>query len=223
MNRLLDKILDGLSAILSGRAKVNSRIASFLDKSNNGILVLSILFLIPFLIASIFIHGSLENWLWSLIPIILYGFIILFFALKLRLEEKSVPAKSGSKNERTGFNLDLNHLVLKKLFAYLIKYEYIDEELTTYDEFYNVMTLDFRAHDDVVHFKMNLAELKYLLEKIKKLKKGVTLTSFEKSNKIYNKDKLITQKGLTSAYSDNIPDKEFRDHVDYFFKFLTDI
>ena len=139
------------------------------------------------------------------------------------MEEKSVLAKTRSKNERTGFNLDLNDLVLKKLFAYLIKYEYIDEELTTYDEFYNVMTLDFRAHDDVVHFKMNLAELKYLLEKIKKLKKGVTLTSFERSNKIYNKDKLITQKGLTSAYSDNIPDKEFRDHVDDFFKFLTDI
>ena len=193
MNRFLDKILDGLSVVLSGREKVNSRIASFLDKSNNGILVLSILFLIPFLIFSIFVFNSLDDWLWSLIPILVYGIILFFFALKLRMEKRSDLAKSRSKNELTGFNLDLNDLVLKKLFAYLIKYEYVDEELTTYDEFYNVMTLDFKEHDDVVHFKMNLAELKYLLEKIKKLKGGIMLTSFEKSNKIYNRGKLITQ------------------------------
>lgn len=223
MNKFLDKILDGLSTVLSGRERVNSSIASFLDKGNNGILVLLILFLIPFLIVSIFLYGSLENWFWALIPIVLYGGIILFFALKLRMEKRSDLAKSRYKDELTGFNLDLNNLLFKKLFAYLMKYEYVDEELTSYDEFYNVMTLDFRGHDDVVHFKMNLAELKYLLEKIKKHKKGLTLTSFEKSNKIYNKGKLVTQKGMTSAYSDAIPDKEFRDHLDDFFKFLTDI
>lgn len=223
MNRLLDKILDGLSAVLSGREKVNSRIASFLDKGNNGILILSILFLIPFLIVSIFLFISLGDWLWFLFPILLYVVILFFFALKLRMEKRSDLARSRSRNQFTGFNLDLNNLVFRKLFAYLIKYEYIDEELTSYDEFYNVMTLDFDEHQDIVHFNMNLAELKYLLEKIKKLKKGVTLTSFEKSNKIYNKGKLITQKGLTSAYSDNVPDKEFRDHLDDFFKFLTDI
>ncbi len=132
-------------------------------------------------------------------------------------------ARSRYKTELTGFNRDLNNVVFKKLFAYMVKYEYIDEELTTYYDFYNVMTLDFEEHEDVVHFKMNLAELKYFLEKIKKLKKGFTLTSFENSNKIYNKGKLITQKRLTSAYSDNVPDKEFRDHLDDFFKFLTDI
>ncbi len=223
MNRFFDKILDGLSAVLSGREKVNSGIASFLDKGVNGILVLSILFLIPFLIVSFFLYGSLENGFWSLVPIIIYGGIILFFALKLRMEEKAGLAKFRSKNELTGFHLDLNDLVFRKLFAYLIRYEYVDEELTTYGEFYKVMTLDFSRHDDVVHFKMNLAELKYLLEKIKKFKKGITLTSFEKSNKIYNKGKPVTQRGMTSAYSDAMPDKEFRDHLDDFFKSLTDI
>jgi len=223
MNKFLDKILDGLLAVLSGREKVNSSIALFLDKGSNGIIVLSILFLIPFLIVSIFVFNSFGDWLWFIIPIFLYGIIMIYFVLKLRMEKRLDLAKSRSKNELTGFNLDLNDLVFRKLFAYLIKYEYVDEELTTYDEFFNVMVLDFRGHDDVIHFNMNLAELKYLLEKIKKLKKGVTLTSFEKSNKIYNKGKLITQKGLTSAYSDNVPDKEFRDHLDDFFKFLTDI
>ncbi len=139
------------------------------------------------------------------------------------MEKRSDLAKSRSKNESTGFNLDMNDLVLRKHFDYLTKYEYVDEELTNYDEFYTIMTLDFRGHDEVVHFNMNLSELKYLLEKLKKLKKGITLTSFEKSNKIYNKGKLVTQKGLTSASSDNVPDKEFRDHLDEFFKFLTDI
>ncbi len=114
-------------------------------------------------------------------------------------------------------------VVFNKLFAYHIKYEYVDEELTSYDEFYNVLTSDFSGHYDVVHFKMNLVKLKYLLEKIKKLKIGITLTSFERSNKIYNRGRLINQRGLTSVYSDNLPDREFRDYLDKFFKFLTDI
>ncbi len=223
MNRILDKIVDALLAILSGRNKVNSAMGSFLNRGNNGILLLLVLFLVPFLIVSIFLYKSFENLLWAIMPVIGYGIIILFFAVKLKMEKRL-----GSKNTRTredlrGFNLDLNKVAFKKLFAYLQKYGYINEELTGYQEFYNVMTLNFDEHQDVVHFDMNLAELKYILEKIKKLKKGVTLTSFEKSNKIFNKDKLITQRGLTSAYSDNIPDKEFRDHVDNFFNFLTDI
>ncbi len=223
MGKILKKMFDALSAILMGRDKVNNSLATFLNRGNNGILILSILFFIPFLIVSIFLYKQASNWLWSLVPFLFYCGIILFFVLKLGMEKRLNLEKSNHKSEFTGFHLDLNDLVFRKLFAYLMKYEFIDEELTSYDEFFNVMTLDFGRHDDVIHFKMNLAELKYLLEKIKKLKKGLTLTSFEKSNKIYNKGKLVTQKSMTSAYSDSIPDKEFRDHLDNFFKFLTDI
>ncbi|RKN83458.1 hypothetical protein [Ulvibacterium marinum] len=223
MYRILDKIVDALLVILSGRNRVNSAMSSFLNRGHNGIFFLLVLLLVPFLIVSVFLYNGFDNLLWAIIPIILYGIIILFFSVKLRMEQRLGKKNTRTREEVKGFNLDLNHLVFKKLFAYLQKYGYVNEELTSYQEFYNVMTLNFDEHHDVVHFDMNLAELKYILEKIKRLKKGVTLTSFEKSNRIYNKGKLITQKGLTSAYSDNIPDKEYREHVDDFFEFLTDI
>jgi hypothetical protein len=223
MNRILDKIVDALLTIFSGRKKVNSAMSSFLNKGNNGILFLLVLFLVPFLIVSFFLFKNFDNLPLAIMPIVVYGIIILFFAIKLKMEKRLGSKKTKTREDLKGFNLDLNKVVFKKLFAYLQKYGYINEELTSYQEFYNVMTLNFDEHQDVVHFDMNLAELKYILEKIKKLKKGVTLTSFEKSNKIFNKGKLITQRGLTSAYSDNLPDKEFRDHVDDFFNFLTDI
>ncbi len=223
MDRFIDKIVDALTAFLVGREKVNSGMESFLNKGNNGILVLSVLLLIPFLIVSVFLYNNVENRLWSLIPITICLCIYFLFAIDLRMRKRSGLAKSRLKSEPSGFNLDLNTLVMKKLFGYLTKYEYVNEELTSYEDFYKVMAYNFDHDQSVVHFNMNLSELKYLLEKFKKLKKGLTLTTFERSNKIYNRDKPISQKALTSAYSDYRPDQEFREHVDDFFKFLTDI
>jgi len=223
MSKFLDKIADGLLGIVAKKGRVNSNLARFLNKGNNQIIILAVLFFIPFLIISIFLYDIFEIMFWAIVPFVLYVSIVLLFAIKLRIKKKLELKQISAKKPLKGFNLDLNSLIFKKLFAYLIRYGYLNEELTDYHEFFNVFTLDFHKHKDVVHFNMNLSELKYLLEKFKQLKKGLTLTSFERSSKIYNRGNLITQKGLTSAFSDNIPDKEFRYHIDDFFKFLTDI
>ncbi len=61
MERFIDKIVDALTAFLIGREKVNSGMESFLNKGNNGIVVLSVLLLIPFLIVSVFLYNNFDN------------------------------------------------------------------------------------------------------------------------------------------------------------------
>ncbi len=146
MDRFIDKIVGALTTFLPGKEKVDSGMESFLNKGNNGILVLSVLFFIPFLIVSVYLYNNFENRLWSLVPLTIYVCIYFLVAIAIRMRKRSGMSKSRVKSKPTGFNLDLNTLVMKKLFGYLTKYEYVNEELTSYEDFYKVMTYDF-DHD----------------------------------------------------------------------------
>ena len=58
MNKFLNKIVDAMSAILSGREEFNLSMASFLQNGNNGIIVLAVLLFIPFLIVSFYLYNT---------------------------------------------------------------------------------------------------------------------------------------------------------------------
>lgn len=77
-----------------------------------------------------------------------------------------------------GFNMDFNEHVLKKIYGSLTRYEYLDENQTTFSNFYEVMLLDFENHESVLHFNCTQPQLKYIRDKFKQLKKGVSLKSF---------------------------------------------
>ena len=185
--------------------------------------IFSILLLVPFLIFSFYLYHNVQNQIWAIIPIFVFIAVLLVIYIIDRLNFRLQNNRTYRKSELKGIHLDLNERVFKKIYFYLTKYEYIDEDRTSFQDFSNVLSKDFKENESVIHFNMNLGELKYILEYLKKLKPGLSLTTFEKSNKFFNKGKSITQKALTSAYSDYRPDREFRSHVDDFFKFLTDI
>lgn len=223
MNNIIDKIVNSLVSVLKRRNMVNHRIEAFLDRGKNKRNVLLVLLFIPFFLFSYFLYQNYQNLYLAPIPLLIYGLLILIASIFIKLKPHLQNERFNSKDELTGIHFDFNELVFKKIYNYLVKYEYLDENLTSYKDFSNVMRLDFKEHDSVLHFNMNQAELKHILDNLKKLKKGISLRTFEKSNMVYNKGKLVTQKSLTSAFSDNRPDKEFLDHVDDFFEFLTDI
>ncbi|PKA97861.1 hypothetical protein B0O79_1539 [Flavobacteriaceae bacterium MAR_2009_75] len=223
MDKILDRLVNLLYGLSGRKDNINNGMDAFLKKGNNDRIIAVCLFSIPFLIISVFIYNTSNNLFWTGIPFVVM--IVLLFALTLssRLNERLQNNSSTNNSKLTGIHLDFNQIVLTKIYNYLSRYDYLDIDRTSPDDFYNLMLLDFDKHSSRIYFTMNLAELKYLLDKIKGLKKGLSLTTFEKSKRIYNKNKLITQRSLTSAYSDSRPDREFEDHIDSFYDSLTDI
>lgn len=165
-------------------------------------------------------YGKL--WL-ALIPIGL--FVIFVFGVlisdsykdKLRFRNRSTSMKL------VGLNLDFNERILRKIYGSLTRYSFLDENLNRFEDFYNVLVLDFHEHESVLHFCCPPAQLKYILEKFKPYKKGVHLSTFERSGKIYNNGKLISAKKLYKRYSKNPPTQKIEKLIDSFFIFVRDI
>ena len=161
-------------------------------------------------------------WL-ALIPI---GFFIIFIFVVLVSNSYRDKLKQQSRSSRlklVGFNMDFNEHVLKKIYGSLTRYEYLDENRTSFSNFYEVMVLDFNDHESVLHFNCTQPQLKYILDKFKQLKKGISLKSFERSQKIYHKGNLISAETLSKKYNEFPPEHEFEHRIDLFFDFLGDI
>ena len=165
-------------------------------------------------------YGKL--WL-TLIPI---GFFIIFILVVLVSNSYRDKLKQHSRSSRlklVGFNMDFNELIFKRIYGSLTRYEYLDENRTSFSNFYEVMVLDFNDHESVLHFNCTQPQLKYILDKFKQLKKGISLKSFERSQKIFHKGNLISAETLSKKYNEFPPDIEFEKQIDSFFNFLGDI
>lgn len=122
-----------------------------------------------------------------------------------------------------GLHLDFNERILRKIYGSLTRYSFLDENLNRFEDFYDVLVLDFDEHESVLHFCCTPAQLKYILEKFKPYKKGVHLSTFERSGKIFNNGKPISAKKLYKRYSKNPPTQKFEKLIDSFFVFVRDI
>ena len=159
----------------------------------------------------------------TLIPI---GFFIIFILVVLVSNSYRDKLKQHSRSSRlklVGFNMDFNELIFKRIYGSLTRYEYLDENRTSFSNFYEVMVLDFNDHESVLHFNCTQPQLKYILDKFKQLKKGISLKSFERSQKIFHKGNLISAETLSKKYNEFPPDIEFEKQIDSFFNFLGDI
>lgn len=91
--------------------------------------------------------------------------------------------------------------------------------MTNFQDFYNVIVLDFQNHDSSLYFICTQPQLKYI-KKFKELKTGISYVSFERSEKVYHKGNLISAETLSKKYNEFPPDHEFEDRIDSFFDFL---
>lgn len=157
------------------------------------------------------------------VPLVLAAVALFIFDISETYKGKMKARNRVSRMRLVGLNLDFNQQILGRIYRQLTKYGYLDEDLTSFQDFYNVMVLDFDDHGSALHFNCTQPQLKYILDKFKQLKKGISLKAFERSQKIYHKGNLITAEILSKKYNEFPPDHEFEQLVDSFFDFLGDI
>ncbi len=194
-----------------------------MKRGKNALMVWAIVFggLFTFLSADLYQnYGKL--WL-ALIPITLFALFLFGMVILDSYRDKLKKRNRSTRMKLVGFNMDFNEHIFKKIYGSLTRYEYLDENQTTFSNFYEVMLLDFENHESVLHFNCTQPQLKYILDKFKHLKKGVSLKSFERSQKIYHKGNLISAETLSKKYNEFPPDIEFEKQIDSFFNFLGDI
>ncbi len=189
MGNLFDKLIDWVIVLANGKGSLSRKFSILLEGSRNRHIFLFILLAVPisFLAHSLYLaHKSL---LIALIPILVLVAFALILLASNKVKQRLKDARNSNQIKLVGFNYDFNESVLRRIFASLTKYEFLDENKTRFSDFYNVFVEDFEKHDSIVHFNCTQPQLKYILEKFKYLKRGFDLTTFERSGKFYNKGK----------------------------------
>lgn len=193
-----------------------------MKKRNNGFVLGMILFGLFFLYMAYDLYKEYGKlWLAS-IPIIAFAITVFGILISDAYKEKLRNRQRTASMKLVGFNMDFNAHILRRIYNALTRYEFLDENRNRFEDFYNVLVHDFDDHGSVLHFNCTQAELKYILEKFKNFKKGLHLSTFERSEKIYNKGELISAKNLSKGYNKNPLTKETEGLIDSFFYFLGD-
>ena len=219
MKKIIDKIADWLLSLNERKDTMNHDYATFMKRGKNGVIVGFIILGTFFAYFSFDLYMNYgKAWLAS-IPIVAFVIFVLAVLVTDSYKIKLRQRGQNPKMKLADFNMDFNEHILKRIYGSLTRYEYLDENRTTFEHFHDVMVLDFDEHESVIHFSCTQAELKYILEKFKPFKKGLYLSTFELSEKIYNKGELISAKSFYSNYSDNPPTLDFEKLIDSFFDF----
>gem|GEM_PF-1341185 len=201
---------------------VHDNIGTFMKKGDNGVLVGSIIFGSFFLYMSFDLYRQFGNLWLAVAPTCLFVIFVFGILITHSYKEKLRNQNTSPHIRLVGISMNFNERILRKIYTALTRHEFLDEELTSFADFYNVLVLDFDEHDSALHFCCTQPQLKYILDKFKQLKKGVHLTTFQRSQKIYHKGNLITSEVLSKKYNERPPHQEFEALVDSFFDFLAD-
>ncbi|CAN0587024.1 unnamed protein product [Ectocarpus sp. 12 AP-2014] len=220
MKKIIDHIANWLVALNEKKAKANEDYATFIKRGNNGFIIGMTLFGVFFLYMAHDLYKDYGNFWLASIPIL--AFVIVVFSILIADAYKAKLRKQykGTSMRLVGFNMDFNERILLKIYNALIRHEFLNEDLTNFADFYNVLVLDFDEHESELYFICTQPQLKYILEKFKYFKKGLRLKTFERSQKIYHKGNPIFAETLSKKYSERPPGKEFETLVDSFFDFL---
>jgi hypothetical protein len=223
LKRIIDNIANWLVTLTERKNKTEGDLNAYLRRGRNGIMVALVIILLIFLQISYSFYKDFGNIWLAGTPLVLFAGTLFFVLVGISYKDKLKRRNRSSRLKPVGFNLDFTERILKKIYLSLTRYEFLDEDLTSFEDFYNVLVFDFDEHSSELHFKCTQPQLKYILEKFKQFKKGIHLVSFERSQKVYHKGNLISAETLSKKYSEFPPDSEFESLVDSFFHFLGDI
>lgn len=222
MKKIIDKIAGWLISLNETKDTINHNYATFMKRGKNGVIFGLILFGTFFTYFSFELYRSYGIvWLAS-IPVVIFVIFVLVVLVIDSYKNKLRYQNRIPRLKLVGINMDFNERILKKIYGFLTKYEFLDEDLTSFTDFYNVLVLDFDEHESALYFTCTLSQLKYILEKFKQYKQGLLVKTFENSGKVYHKGNLISSRTLSKKYSDFPPGKEFEKLIDSFFDFLGD-
>lgn len=223
MKKIIDIITDRLIVFME---RLNRTIRSFNDFSNKRefrlIFMAIVLAFMGIQISRLVGLISDNEWVRA-VPLVLAAVALFIFDISETYKGKMKARNRVSRMRLVGLNLDFNQQILGRIYRQLTKYGYLDEDLTSFQDFYNVMVLDFDEHGSALHFNCTQPQLKYILEKFKQYKRGIRLKTFERSEKVYHKGNRISSEVLSKKYHESPPDQKFKQQIDSFFDFLGDI
>lgn len=106
---------------------------------------------------------------------------------------------SPSKKIKGNYQIGVKNEILEKIYKELDRYNLIDIDRTSKEDFIKVFKLDWKDHDSVIHFKISNVELNFFLKCFNEdLKEKIPLTFIEYAGNIKTKDRIFK---ATTYYS----------------------
>lgn len=223
VKKIIDHIADWLVTFNEKKSKVNEDYTTFMKRGKNNLMAVLVLFGIFFFYMAFDLYRDYGKLWLALVPIVLFTIIAFSVLVSEAYKDKLRKRYQFAPMRLVGFHMDFNVHILMRIYNSLTNYEFLDENRNEFEHFYNVLVYDFDDHESVLYYNCTQAELKYILEKFKPFKKGLHLSTFERSEKIYNKGELISAKKLSKSYNKNPLPPETEELIDSFFDFLGDI
>ena len=115
---------------------------------------------LSFMHLMVYSNSSLENTglLVQLITWLTFtlGFLACQFTWTKKFEDAFAPqVKRSTAKSSENFNLSISDLQLIHLYNELVRFELLNQDLTTVDDFKNVLLKDWKVHDSKLHLKMD--------------------------------------------------------------------
>lgn len=241
MKNLLYRFLDILLSIENGIIGKKRWLHRILE--NESAQLITILFYYAFVFAlTSFTLLSIDVSIYAnIVLIIVFVFIVLKTLMIWRERQNGEVATNIKEKEKlNNFNLSISSTILEKLYFNLCRYNVLNEFVVKQSSFLKIFLEDFKTHSEVIDFQLELAQVKYLFEKLIKTDsliksnrfingyKALKYSDFEGAKKFKHKGEFITSKQLSDNYNKAKKDNpakllEFQELMDNIFKQSLDI
>ena len=118
------------------------------------------------------------------------------------IENNQIKNNTSLKKIKGNYQIEVKNEVLEEIYNELNRYDFIDIDRTSKEDFIKVFKLDWKDHDSVIHFKITNVEVKFFIECFDEvLKEKIPLTFIEHAGNIKTKDRIFKASTLYSGGS----------------------
>lgn len=116
------------------------------------------------------------------------------------IENNQIKNNSSLKKIKGNYQIEVKNEVLEEIYNELNRYDFIDIDRTSKEDFIKVFKLDWKDHDSVIHFKITNVEIKFFIECFNEdLNEKIPLTFIEHAGNIKTKDRIFKASTLYSG------------------------
>ena len=116
------------------------------------------------------------------------------------IENNQIKNNSSSKKIKGNYQIEVKNEVLEEIYNELNRYDFIDIDRTSKEDFIKVFKLDWKDHNSVIHFKITNVEIKFFIECFNEdLNEKIHLTFIEHAGNIKTKDRIFKASTLYSG------------------------
>jgi len=116
------------------------------------------------------------------------------------IENNQIKNNSSSKKIKGNYQIEVKNEVLEEIYNELNRYDFIDIDRTSKEDFIKVFKLDWKDHNSVIHFKITNVEIKFFIKCFNEdLNEKIPLTFIEHAGNIKTKDRIFKASTLYSG------------------------